>query len=89
MSGLAQVDERAIRERAYFIWEREGRPNGRAIDHCVSVRADERERLNELMHEEEKVLADRPRREHARFVDAGRARRVTPEREAGPLSERF
>ena len=26
-------EERAIRERAYFIWESEGRPEGRAVDH--------------------------------------------------------
>jgi hypothetical protein len=26
-------DERAIRDRAYFLWESEGRPEGRALDH--------------------------------------------------------
>ncbi|MGE4047223.1 MAG: DUF2934 domain-containing protein [Acetobacteraceae bacterium] len=26
-------EERAIRERAYFLWEEEGRPEGRALDH--------------------------------------------------------
>jgi len=60
MSGWDQDDERAIRERAYFIWTHEGCPDGRANDHCSLARAEERERLNELMYEEEKVLADRP-----------------------------
>jgi DUF2934 family protein len=26
-------EEQAIRERAYFMWESEGRPEGRAMDH--------------------------------------------------------
>ena len=26
-------DGHAIRERAYFLWEEEGRPEGRALDH--------------------------------------------------------
>jgi len=26
-------EERAIRERAYFLWEEEGRPEGRALEH--------------------------------------------------------
>jgi len=25
--------ERSIREKAYFLWEEEGRPEGRALDH--------------------------------------------------------
>ena len=60
MSGWDQDDERAVRERAYFIWEREGRPDDGAVAHWVCACAHERECLNELMHEEEKVLAYRP-----------------------------
>jgi hypothetical protein len=31
---MAETDEeRVIRERAYFLWESEGRPEGRALDH--------------------------------------------------------
>jgi hypothetical protein len=60
MSVWNQVDERVIRERAYFIWNREGCPDGRAHDHWVLACAEEREHLNELAYEEEKVLADRP-----------------------------
>lgn len=26
-------EEHAIRERAYFLWEEEGRPEGRALEH--------------------------------------------------------
>jgi len=32
--------EHAIREVAYFIWEREGRPEGRAQDHWERAVAD-------------------------------------------------
>ncbi len=60
MSGLDQRHGHAIRERAYFIWEREGRPNDRAFDHWMRASAEERERQNELLYEEEKVLAGRP-----------------------------
>lgn len=60
MSGSDQNDEHAVRERAYFIWERDGRPDGRAYEHWMSARAEERERLNELMYDEEKIMADRP-----------------------------
>jgi Protein of unknown function (DUF2934) len=60
MSEFDQDDEQAIRERAYFIWEREGRPSGRAFDHWLLACAEEREHRNELLHDEEKVLAGRP-----------------------------
>jgi hypothetical protein len=59
MAGSDQDDEQAIRERAYFIWKREGCPHGRALDHWMSARLEERERRDELMHDEEKVLAGR------------------------------
>jgi hypothetical protein len=59
MSGLAQDDEHAIRERAYFIWQREGCPDGRAHAHWMSACAEDRERRNEQRYEEEKVLAGR------------------------------
>ena len=60
MVAWDQDDEHAIRERAYFAWEREGRPDGRAYTHWVTACVELREHLNELMYEEEKVLADRP-----------------------------
>ncbi|HUB16732.1 MAG TPA: DUF2934 domain-containing protein [Acetobacteraceae bacterium] len=31
-------EEQWVRDRAYFIWEREGRPEGRAFDHWVRAR---------------------------------------------------
>ena len=37
MSGPGRNEEAAIRERAYFIWDREGRPEGRAMDHWVKA----------------------------------------------------
>lgn len=56
--------ENAIRERAYFIWEREGRPPGRAEEHwnrAVSEGSREQRRLDaETIPDEEKILAGRP-----------------------------
>jgi hypothetical protein len=53
--------EQAVREMAYFIWEREGRPEGRAQDHWQRATAEafgqERARDGEVMVDEEKVLA--------------------------------
>ena len=60
MFGSEQDKEDAIRERAYFIWERDGRPDGRAYEHWVSACTEERERFNELMYDEEKIMAGRP-----------------------------
>ncbi len=49
-----QDQQRAVRERAYFLWEREGYPEGRALHHWHQA-------LNEEpgMEDEEKVLAGR------------------------------
>ncbi len=55
--------ERAIRERAYLIWEHEGRPEGRAEEHwrhaAVEAFADKSPRDDEPMEDEEKILAGR------------------------------
>ena len=59
MSGPEQDEEHAVRERAYFIWEHDGRPDGRAYEHWMSACAEEREHLNEQMYDEEKIMADR------------------------------
>jgi DUF2934 family protein len=68
MPGSERNNEEAIRERAYFIWESEGRPEGRAQDHWQSAtleslsheRDDEfMEDDDEFMEDEEKVLAGR------------------------------
>jgi len=34
----ADAKERRIRRRAYEIWEREGRPEGQALDHWLKAR---------------------------------------------------
>ena len=59
MSGSDQDDEQAIREWAYFIWKREGCQNGRAFQHWMSACAQVRDRQNELVDDEEKVLTGR------------------------------
>ena len=64
MPESEQNKEQAIRVRAYFIWEREGRPEGRARDHwhrAVTERIHEECRqVSEPMEDEEKILAGRP-----------------------------
>jgi Protein of unknown function (DUF2934) len=56
--------EQAVRVRAYFIWESEGRPEGRADDHwqfaSIENPGGERVRDDETMDDEEKILAGRP-----------------------------
>ena len=43
------MSDEVVREAAYFIWEREGRPEGCAPDHCVSALAEVRETDDELL----------------------------------------
>jgi Protein of unknown function (DUF2934) len=66
-TGMAEPDhdnERDVAEAAYFIWEHEGRPEGRAHEHwmravteCSGAAGDYDA---EPMDEEEKLLAGRP-----------------------------
>jgi hypothetical protein len=52
---MPELDEdRAVRKRAYFIWENEGRPHGRALEHWQRASAEER------LRDEEKILEGRP-----------------------------
>jgi hypothetical protein len=56
--------EQTVRERAYFIWESEGRPESRADDHLrlasIENLGAERVRYDGSMDDEEKILAGRP-----------------------------
>ena len=53
--------DQAIREAAYFIWEREGCPNGRADEHwCRDAAEIDNGSSEPLLGEEEKIMADRP-----------------------------
>ena len=60
MSKASGEQEDAIRRRAYFLWEHEGRPEGRALDHWVYAAAEERPAQDDHMEDEEKILAGRP-----------------------------
>jgi len=55
--------EQIVRDKAYFIWEREGRPEGRAHDHWYRAIKEafhpEKTSDDELILEEEKLLAGR------------------------------
>jgi hypothetical protein len=60
-----EYTEQAIREMAYFIWEREGRPEGCDRDHweraIVEISGgDIRGRDDEFLQDEEKIMAGRP-----------------------------
>jgi Protein of unknown function (DUF2934) len=61
MSDRNSNDDKTIRDRAYFIWEDEGRPEGRAHDHWKRAIGEAfRRELRvepEQMLEEEKILA--------------------------------
>jgi hypothetical protein len=63
MSDSDRNLEQAIRERAYLIWEREGRPADRAEDHwrCAINEAlrNSDTRNDELVEDEEKILLGR------------------------------
>jgi hypothetical protein len=54
--------ERSIRERAYFIWEKAGRPDGCALEHWATAARIHFHDDEEVEHvfEEEKLLAGRP-----------------------------
>jgi hypothetical protein len=53
-------NEHDIRERAYFIWEQEGRPGDRAHDHWQRAAVEHQDSPDEsLMQDEEKILAGR------------------------------
>ena len=34
------ITDKAIRERSYLIWEREGRPQGRNLEHWLAAKAE-------------------------------------------------
>lgn len=56
--------EQAVREAAYFIWEGEGCPEGRALDHWLhatsKISREERRRVvDEPVGDEEKIMAGR------------------------------
>jgi hypothetical protein len=63
MSESNDNKEQAIRERAYHIWEREGRPEGRADDHwryaTIEGLCDDRAQDDGPMEDEEKILEGR------------------------------
>ena len=54
------MSDDVIREAAYFIWEREGRPEGCAAEHWARALAEVRETDDNLLGEEEKIMANLP-----------------------------
>ncbi len=62
MSKRRDKQEQAVRERAYFIWQREGCPEDQADHHWRRAVAESRAkpRQDDPMQDEEKILAGRP-----------------------------
>lgn len=64
MTPSEPAEEQAIRERAYFLWEQEGKPEGRAFAHWERARAvhsdQGRTPDDGLAKDEEAVLAGDP-----------------------------
>ena len=57
-----QNREHAIREAAYWLWEREGRPEGRALEHWLRATAERspgKSRRAKSTPDEEKILEGR------------------------------
>jgi len=56
-------DEQWLRDRAYYIWEREGRPHGRALNHWLQAIGDatrvRRVSDRDPTPDEERILAGR------------------------------
>ena len=63
MPDSDQNREQSVRERAYFLWESEGRPEGRAHVHWTCATTADlggaRGRDDEPMEDEEKIMAGR------------------------------
>ena len=51
------MSDEDVREAAYFIWEREGRPEGRALDHWARALTEVRGTDDKPLGEEEKIMA--------------------------------
>ena len=54
------MSDEEVREAAYFIWEREGRPEGRALDHWARALTEVRGTDDKPLGEEEKIMANLP-----------------------------
>ena len=62
MARRVQNTEQATREAAYHLWEREGRPDGHALDHWLRATAERsriKSRRTKPTPEEEKILEGR------------------------------
>ena len=53
-------DDRAVRTAAYYLWVREGRPEGKALDHWLRAKSRSRHGDEGLLEEQEKVVSGQP-----------------------------
>jgi Protein of unknown function (DUF2934) len=60
MALLGRDDERAVRATAYYLWVREGRPEGKALDHWLRAKSQSGHRDDGLLEEQEKVVSGHP-----------------------------
>ena len=85
---MTDEEEQRIRERAYSIWEQEGRPQGRELDHRLRAEAEiaaETSRGGDAAHQHRDNAADRDR-----FTSARQAAEAlfTPNQQAIEQSKR-
>jgi Protein of unknown function (DUF2934)/Cytochrome c len=43
---MTELSEQEMRDAAYYLWEQEGRPEGRALDHWLQVTGQRNESMN-------------------------------------------
>jgi len=55
-----RYDEHAVRAAAYYQWVREGRPEGRALDHWLRAKSQSGHGDEILLEEQEKVVNGQP-----------------------------
>jgi Protein of unknown function (DUF2934) len=65
-------DEKAVRDAAYYLWLREGRPEGNALDHWLRAKAPSEYSDDGLLEEQEKVLGGQPADMQAIMTDDAR-----------------
>ena len=53
-------DEHAVRAAAYYLWLREGRPAGKALDHWLRAKLESGRTDEGLLEEQEKVVSGQP-----------------------------
>ncbi len=54
------ITDQVVSEAAYFIWENEGRPEGKAVDHWERAVMQIEGGNDDILEEEERIMAELP-----------------------------